>query len=531
MTIFLLQGCVMLYKKKTKTPVHARNIKMDWADYMQTETQKRIIWVFYDGKNAYSTRRLAIRQDSMIVELSPIDKNTHALLFNSTGLTLKKYIEPPQRNTLYFITEEELSADTESLRTENVSHLKHYQNAFGLNFVINGALAFGGTVIVGVAIIYIICNCPRVYTLDHHGNKILHGTLLTGAISKSLEREDMLILDNIAPGNGQVNLSILNELPEREYIDKLEILKAYHTPGTSLAYHAKGPLIEYNELIKPVDAYSANGKDISPLIVHYDSASFTFDEMTFDEQPGSARFTFDKKNLDDNPMLIVSGKQANWLEQTSEYFFRLLGDKYDHWVRRMDKVDPDKYREKTADLGMSMRVWLKTDQGWKKAGIFENAGTTQLKTMGLPLDLSEVSGDKVEIRLESAFKFWELDQVGISNHWREIKEFTPVEVHSATNEEGKDVSPMIKSRDGKYDTLQQAGSFINITFKNEASNNEVYIVRSTGFYHHIKDYQHPPDKKSLRQLARMGTQAAHQLSQHLDAYLRTMAIENVEATK
>ncbi|MEZ4828546.1 MAG: hypothetical protein R3C61_20005 [Bacteroidia bacterium] len=122
--------------------------------------------------------------------------------------------------------------------------------------------------------------------------------------------------------------------------------------------------------------------------------------------------------------------------------------------------------------------------------------------MALPIDISAISGETINIRLESAYKFWELDQIGLSANWQQISEYVEVPMISAVNEKGEDVSARIHTVDEHYAVQPQAGSAITLSFENTAAEDEIYILKGTGYYHHIRNYEHAPDKPFIRYMRR-----------------------------
>ncbi|MEZ4828548.1 MAG: hypothetical protein R3C61_20015 [Bacteroidia bacterium] len=224
---------------------------------------------------------------------------------------------------------------------------------------------------------------------------------------------------------------------------------------------------------------------------------------------------------------MINARQTEWLESIAEVFFNAFGDQFDRWNTMMDKVPREKYEARTAERGLSMNVFIETDNGWQKVGTFHNAGVNAQKKMALPIDISAISGETINIRLESAYKFWELDQIGLSANWQQISEYVEVPMISAVNEKGEDVSARIHTVDEHYAVQPQAGSAITLSFENTAVEDEIYILKGTGYYHHIRNYEHAPDKPFIRYMRRNQQTVTQELSLLMDVMQRNASLTHV----
>ena len=212
---------------------------------------------------------------------------------------------------------------------------------------------------------------------------------------------------------------------------------------------------------------------------------------------------------------MVYGRQTEWLEQVAESFFSLYGTDFDKFNQKLERV-PRKFHENyDAKRGISMKAYVMTNAGWKKLGVFQNAGIVKEKLMGMDIDLDQVPGNEVKIKLEAAFRFWEIDQIGLTQDGQRMDQFEEVPLRSAINESGQDVAALLQNIDDQYAVQPAAGSQIELTFDNSAGKGEIYVLQGTGYYRHVREYAHEPQWKAIRGLRSLGKLSAHEFSRSL----------------
>jgi hypothetical protein len=426
--------------------------------------------------------------------------------------------------TLYVTTDTPLEEGPFSLDINQANSLTRYSVNGGATFAASTGMVLGSVLVGSTAFLLIACNCPRVYALNPDGSEQAMGSILTGAIASSFERQDLLPLPQLDRSGEEIVLSIANELPEDEFVNELKLFKVAHRQDYQIGHDATGSLFEYKNPLLPLSANASDGSDVLENVLDRDEAHYGFAEETYQPELNSVVVRFDKSQLHASPAkLIIHARQTEWLEQVAESFFSLYGNEFEQLNQRMEKASRRFYDRYNARQGISMTAYLKTRRGWQEIGVFQNAGIIQPKLMGLDLDLSKVPGDEVEIKLEAAFRFWELDQIGLVQDWQTLEPYTEVPMQSALNEAGQDVRALIQNADDQYARQPSAGSHIQLRFENTAQANELYVLQGTGYYRHVREYSHAPQQAQIKQLRSRGKLAAHELSLSLHQYARLMA--------
>ena len=96
-----------------------------------------------------------------------------------------------------------------------------------------------------------------------------------------------------------------------------------------------------------------------------------------------------------------------------------------------------------------------TQNGWVPQGLFWEAGPEIIKRQVMSVDLSEVEGNRVRIRLESIPSFWRIDRVAMDFGPAPEFSVTRISPRSATTEEGEDVGALLRSVDGDEWVMSQ----------------------------------------------------------------------------
>lgn len=375
----------------------------------------------------------------------------------------------------------------------------------------------------GAAFVVIVCNCPYIEFLDA-GQPALAGALFPGAMSATLERNDNVLLSAVPTGDGPVKLRISNRLPETEYIDKVSLYALSNFKYSRIGTTVDGKPVSFAVDQQPLMATTRYGMDILCSVATADTLHYDMDEIEKFDQLNTAYLTFERPK-NENPLLVVKARQNAWMETVAEFFFSQFGDKFQKWTDRLDETDPQRFNKSMRDRGISMNAFIKVGSEWKYAGSFENFGSAADRTVGLPLDLTGHEGSQVEVKLESAYGFWRIDETRLADQWSDEVVSKELRTLSALHHHGEDVMEKLRSDDGQYAEQPQKDSFITLEFE-PAPPGTVLMMGGNGFYRHVREYDTRANIKLIRRFDRDPI-TTHQLSRilkaHIDATVTTSA--------
>ena len=110
------------------------------------------------------------------------------------------------------------------------------------------------------------------------------------------------------------------------------------------------------------------------------------------------------------------------------------------WKDEQKNRSPEKMIKWSLDQGIPLSVYIETEDGWEFADYYNVVGPLAAKEDVLEIDLSKIKGDKVNIKLEFGFLFWEIDYVAMDFTPNHSVEKHTVSLFSAFDENNNDVS-------------------------------------------------------------------------------------------
>jgi hypothetical protein len=366
-------------------------------------------------------------------------------------------------------------------------------------------------VAVGVmAIVAVATSCPFIYVNNDNGFEFT-GEIFGGAVYSSLERHDYLPLPAIKPSENQYTLKISNKLAEIQHINLAELWIVSHPENVTVLPDRYGSIHTVNHPVLPIEAYSSANKDLLPLLSTSDQNCFLFDEepsLTGDTNAfNSVVMTFTVPSEADTGKLVIKAGNSLWGDYTYGEFMKLFGNKYDKWVRTQGNVAAEKNIQWKMDQRFVLMVYLETNNGWQFIDYFDLIGPMGDREMIMPIALEKALFSKsptndrmIRIKLESGFKFWELDYAAVDfseNSRITIDYMQPV---SATTESGKDVTHFLTENDNNYYVQKNTGEE-GVVIYNDSPGipgmKKSVFLNAKGYYEHVRDYQYPPDKELL----------------------------------
>ena len=145
-------------------------------------------------------------------------------------------------------------------------------------------------------------------------------------------------------------------------------------------------------------------------------------------------------------------------------------------------------------------MYLKVNDKWEYVGSHHDGGTLSMRELVMDIDLTKVTSSVIEIKLESAYKIWEIDYVGITNDWSEDLTVNSLDIQKAVDHEDNDISELIKHVDDNYHIQDGNGTYVELIVKGPSMASSSIVLKGSGYYHHIRDYDHKPELKFFIQL-------------------------------
>jgi len=374
--------------------------------------------------------------------------------------------------------------------------------------IVYSTLGIAGT--LGAIFIFILLtkdSCPFIYAYNGETYEFA-GEIYSGAIHPPLERHDYLPLPVLQPIENEYRIKITNEIKEIQHTNLTELLVFDHPENAEILVDKYGNIHTVSDPQLPEFATAMDGSNIEYLLAEKDSLSFMSGIPDNENQDMDGMIlTFDRPVDKDTGKLVIKGKNSFWLDYIHGQFSELFGDRLETWKEEQKDKSPEKMIEWSLDQGIPLSVYLETDEGWEFVDYYNVVGPLASKDDVLEIDLSNASNEKVKIKLEFGFLFWEIDYAAM--------DFTPnlttsnhtVPVTSAMDQNSIDVSYELRYDDEKYYHQPHIGDQALLTFKVpeqiEGTKRSI-ILHSKGHYEILKDAEGEPDLAYLNSFRKPG---------------------------
>lgn len=367
-----------------------------------------------------------------------------------------------------------------------------------------GTIAIVGG-LLAIIIIATKSSCPFVYTGDGE-DYYFAGEIYGGAIFSSLERDDYMQLPGFYPIDGKYHLQISNELLERQYTNLATLVVAEHPSNISVLLDKNGSIETIINPQTPTEAQS-NNIDMKELILAKDSNSFLFNETKTGDNASNLILTFKRPDKSAKAKLIINAKNSYWLDYIYGKFNEQFGTYYNTFAEEQKKVPAGKNIKWTLDQQIPLSVYVETEKGWKFVDYFNSMGPLAARDLVMPIDLTDVKGETVRVKLQCGFMFWEVDHASM-----DFTENIPVNVSTispsfAMDEHGKDVVRSITAVDDNYLFQPEIGNVATIEYPSTTpapGKIQTVFLHSRGYYEYIREYKNWPDVNYLETFKNKG---------------------------
>ncbi len=423
----------------------------------------------------------------------------------------KKEGNPTYEVHFYLSSYLEGSDDFLVIPLSSVTKVEMYDKDVGATVMSHVVIITGISAAIFALFIIIVAllksSCPFVY-VNTGAQTTFSGEMFGGAISKPLERDDYMPLPELIAKNGVYELKIANELKEKQYTDMAELMVVHHPAGSRVVVDAHGVLQTITEPMAPIQAVSGNSVDQKELISKRDNNGFMFNlEEKNNPDISTLNLSFQKPAQGSQGKLVLHAKNSLWFDYMYGEFTKQFGTFYPKFAEKQKSVPAAQSKQWALDQNIPLSVYIETEKGWEFVDYFNTTGPLASRDLVMSLDLSKVKGEKVNVRLESGFMFWEVDYAAM--------DFTPnanfqldyLSASSAVDENGKDVSSSLKSSDGNYLFQPKVGNRAMLKFTkpiDKVQMEQSCFLHSRGYYEYIRDFKNKPDMAYLKTFRNKG---------------------------
>jgi hypothetical protein len=312
-------------------------------------------------------------------------------------------------------------------------------------------------------------SCPTVYS-DGVGGLRLDAEPLGGSLLAADEATDRALLERLDAGDGAYRVVIRNQMREIEHLDAVRLLVVDHAAGSEVVPTMDGSLYLLREGVAPLRAADATGANLAPLLSREDGRAWIESPLGRDlddpvSRRGRAVLEFERPRGAQSAVLDLSVQATDWGVALFGHVLGLQGRELDaFWTRlETDAVSRRAFRTAWAREALP-RVEVETGRGWRPAGTLAHIPLLLAGRRVVPLDLRDVEGETLRVRIEELPGLWAFDHVGVDYDARPVTPAHALSPRSAQAADGADVRSLLADSDDRRLTLAATTGRVDLVF-------------------------------------------------------------------
>lgn len=355
----------------------------------------------------------------------------------------------------------------------------------------NRTLITLGTITATALILGVACSCPSVYAISPDG-VAYEGDLYSGSAHPGLERHDWLPLSPLRPDGDHYQLRMVNEDPEIQYINEVDLIAVDHPAGVTVLYDKYGRLHTLSQPESPVLATDLEGRDVRPAVLYEDNDPFQGSPgNTNPRAEDGLLLSFRRPAGATQARLLVRANTSSWLGYSHTMMQQEFGEYGPKMRRKFLEKDSAEVQKWVMRQNIPLSVWMETAPGkWEKADFFQIISSRTPKRDVLQLDLSKIKGEQVRLKLSTGFRFWEIDYVALDFSSEQQVQTRTLPLASATDQDGKDLKELLRADDKQYYVQSRSGDAAILRFEVStaaAGKERSLLLHAKGYYQVLRE--------------------------------------------
>jgi hypothetical protein len=295
-------------------------------------------------------------------------------------------------------------------------------------------------------------------------------------------------------------MQIKNEDNEKQFTNLLGLKVAYHDPSFQVMTDKNGNLYSISSPTKPIHTVDQEDTDQLTSIASDDESYFSFDSRTKNGLV-STDLMFSKPSDASNAKLILNLKNSEWAGYIHQKFLENLGTYQKDWVQSNSKKTTEQQQQALKKGGVPFVIYVKKRNKWMEVETIQPIGNASDQSIVIPIDEKLLTEDSIEIRLQSGFKFWELDYAAMD--FSKQKEFD-IQTISPSFVSGNETNvTALLSNDNSYLMTESGSEPISVRFDGlNSGKNRTLFLESKGYYVRNKMETNEPNWLELAKISR-----------------------------
>jgi hypothetical protein len=193
-----------------------------------------------------------------------------------------------------------------------------------------------------------------------------------------------------------------------------------------------------------------------------DREVFLFDDEDFSEN--GIVLTFKKPAHKPSGRLLISAKNTLWFDFVMGDFFNKYGGYFNAFMRKQNKISSPDQLQTIRDSNFPLTIYAKQNGEWELVDYLMTVGPMASRDFAIPIDLEKYPGEEIEIKLETGFMFWEVDQVAMDFTGSADLSITHLQPLSAFGTDQEDWKAALEKVDEKYMAHEDIGKVTELRY-------------------------------------------------------------------
>jgi len=314
-----------------------------------------------------------------------------------------------------------------------------------------------------------------------------------GAICQALKRTEWCGLEHLREVNDQYKIMITNEVNETQYTDELKLVVVDHPEGVRVVPDISGQIQTVSQPIIPMQAFDGKGRDLMPYISKND---WIFWQTRIEERNPDRKedlrdeliFEFPKQRRAKKVKVLVNACNSLWGSQILKRYLDLYGNKVNEWYNEVNSLGPAYFKMINLNVReelYSLKIRVETGDGWESKGLMIGGGPFVSEDKIYTLDISDVPGDTLKIKLTPPATFWMINYLAVDYTEDLPVEVKEIEAIKAIDYKGQDVREILAKNDNNYLIMPNIGDRAELIFESPPrvdGMDRSVILKASGYY-------------------------------------------------
>jgi len=335
-------------------------------------------------------------------------------------------------------------------------------------------------------------SCPFVYSFN--GDQyVFNAEPYGGAYCQGLKRTEWCGLEDLKEVDGQYRILVTNELNETQYTDELKLVVVDHPKGVKVAPDLSGRIHPLSTLVTPNFIRDQNGKDLIPYISQKDKILWVSKEENSvpqdkEEYKDELIFEFPKPKGAEKVNFLVNACTTLWGSEAGKRYLELYGGAIDDWYAEIDNHGPafaQHIRLNVREELFGLQIRVETRDGWKTKGIIRGGGPLISEDKVYPLNIFDVPGDTLRIKLTPPKGLWMIDHLAVDYTEHSTIQVLELDAAGAIDQNNQDVRTHLLQTDDKYLVMPNIGDKTELRFNAPPGSDNMdrsLFIKVSGYY-------------------------------------------------